>query len=169
MKSDKASTSRPNANANEDRNTKGSKKKTKVLMVSSVVLTLVIAVAAVWGVWNYMANAVSGVDANKYQAVFFTNGQVYFGKLHPQNSEYMKLTDIFYLQTNAKNSDDSKNPQKTVNTQDQDVQLIKLGEEVHGPEDVMIISKSQVLFFENLKSDGKVASTIEQYISDSKK
>ena len=39
----------------------------------------------------------------------------------------------------------------------------KLGQEIHGPEDEMIISKDHVLFYENLKSDGKVSQSIEQY------
>lgn len=43
------------------------------------------------------------------------------------------------------------------------MQLIKLGDEIHGPEDEMILSKDQVLFYENLKTDGKVAQSIEKY------
>jgi len=88
-----------------------------------------------------------------------SNGQVYFGKLSTLNSEYIKLTDIFYLQTKA--ADASENPQKTSSASD--VQLIKLGSEVHGPDDQMIISKDQVLFFENLKADGTVAKSIDKY------
>jgi hypothetical protein len=41
--------------------------------------------------------------------------------------------------------------------------LIKLGNEVHGPEDSMVIERSQVLFFENLKNDGKVVDSINKY------
>ena len=43
------------------------------------------------------------------------------------------------------------------------MQLIKLGEEVHGPEDTMVINRDQMLFFENLKSDGKVTQLIRQH------
>lgn len=57
---------------------------------------------------------------------------------------------------------DPKNPQKTT-TDQRNVQLIKLGQEVHGPEDEMILSKDQVLFIENLKPDGKVAKTIAEH------
>jgi hypothetical protein len=79
----------------------------------------------------------------------------------------MKLTDIFYLQTHN-TSADSKNPQQTTSQQSNDVQLIKLGSEVHGPDDEMIISKDQVLFFENLKKDGKVTDSISKYLSQKK-
>ena len=105
---------------------------------------------------------VTAIDASKYQAVFFTNGQVYFGKLHAFNSDYMKLTDVFYLQTKEAASG-SENPQQTAKNSSNDVQLVKLGNEIHGPADEMIISKDQMLFFENLKSDGKVTNSIGQY------
>ena len=78
----------------------------------------------------------------------------------------MKMTDIFYLQnqgsTNARA--DSSNPQEASSDQN-NVQLVKLGKEIHGPEDEMIISRDQVLFYENLKTDGKVAQSIEKYKS----
>ncbi len=47
-------------------------------------------------------------------------------------------------------------------------QLIKLGEEVHGPEDAMIINRDQVLFYENLKPGGKVSQLIQNYKSGNK-
>lgn len=129
-----------------------------------VIVAVVIALAAGLGGWLvYKNSTVTAIDPNKYQAVFFTNGQVYFGKLQHHSSEYMKLTDIYYLQTPQETTTEEKstNPQQTTD-QKSDVQLIKLGDEVHGPEDEMIISKNQLLFYENLKSDGKVAQTIEQ-------
>jgi hypothetical protein len=114
-----------------------------------------------WLAWSKMQTASStGIDSDKYQAVFFTNGQVYFGKLHNLNQQYLKLTDIYYIQkTDATTGDSSENPQKSSSDQ-ADVQLIKLGQELHGPEDAMVINRDQVLFYENLKSDGKVAETI---------
>lgn len=130
-----------------------------------ITVILVIALAVIgWLLWQKSQNTGMAIDSNKYQAVFFTNGQVYFGKLQPYNSEYLKMTDIYYLQTQSDKDTDSKNPQETSNDQS-NVQLIKLGDEVHGPEDQMVISKDQVLFYENLKTDGKVAQSIEQYKS----
>lgn len=116
----------------------------------------------------YKSSTVANIDSGKYQAVFFTNGQVYFGKLQTLNSSYMKLTDIFYLQAKAETATtDSENPQET--TQDASgVELIKLGSEIHGPEDEMVISKDQILFFENLKNDGTVAESISKYQSQQK-
>ena len=109
-----------------------------------------------------MQNAGTAIDSSKYQAVFFTNGQVYFGKLKSFNSEYLKLTEVYYLQTQAGAGAESENPQQT-STDKSNVQLIKLGNEIHGPEDAMVISKDQVLFYENLKNDGNVAQSIKKY------
>lgn len=165
MEIDKVNATRPNGG--EGRHTKRLKKNQKFLMIGSIVAALAAAVFVVWLVWNVMGSAVSGVDTSRYQAVFFTNGQVYFGKLSPQNSEYMKLTEVFYLQTTTKSTNDSKDLQKT--TPDSDVQLVKLGDELHGPENEMIISKDQVLYYENIKPEGKVATAIDRYNKSSDK
>ncbi len=47
---------------------------------------------------KFMKQSTQGLSG--YQAVFLTNGQVYFGKLGSGNSQYATLTDIFYLQVN---------------------------------------------------------------------
>jgi hypothetical protein len=129
------------------------------------ILGILVAIALIvggWYAWSKMqAVSSTGIDSSKYQAVFFTNGQVYFGKLQNLDQQYLKLTDIYYVQTNTASSKDSENPQASASNQ-ADVQLIKLGEELHGPEDAMVINRDQVMFFENLKSDGKVAQTIDK-------
>jgi len=137
----------------------------KRILLPLIIAIVVIAIAFVgWTAWSKShATATTGIDTSKYQAVFFTNGQVYFGKLQAFNSDYLKLTDIFYLQTQGATAAGSTNPQNSSAEDTSSVQLIKLGSEVHGPEDAMVISKDQVLFYENLKSDGKVAQSIDKY------
>ncbi len=131
-----------------------------------IVIAVIVIILAVggWLAWSKMSAGAPAIDSGKYQAVFFTNGQVYFGKLQPASGGYMKLTEVYYLQSQQSSggSDTSKNPQATSSDQN-NVQLIKLGDEIHGPEDEMIISKDQMLFYENLKDDGKVAQSIKQY------
>lgn len=131
----------------------------KVVFISiGVIVVVAIAVTAVLTV--YRSSVGSLIDSSKYQAVFFTNGQVYFGKLESVNNNYMRLTDIFYLQTT---STDSTNTQLPSSSSTPNVNLIKLGSEIHGPSDEMVINDSQILFFENLKSDGKVSQSIIKY------
>ncbi|MCA9325048.1 hypothetical protein KDA23_03210 [Candidatus Saccharibacteria bacterium] len=137
--------------------------KKPLIFGGAAVVGVVVLVSLVWALIAGLSGNSNGIDSKKYQAVFFTNGQVYFGKLQQVNDEYMKLTDIYYLQTQSSNTEDSKNPQET--SSEGSPTLIKLGSEIHGPEDEMIISKEQVLFYENLKTDGKVAQSIEKYKS----
>lgn len=144
--------------------TKEDKPKKRFIISVAIAAAVIILIIGGLLVWSKGKGEATGIDSSKYQAVFFTNGQVYFGKLTSLNDNYMKMTDIFYLQTQGQaESDDKNNPQETSTDQNSSVQLIKLGNEVHGPEDEMIISRDQVLFYENLKNDGKVTQIIAQY------
>ena len=137
--------------------------KRKFLFISFIFLFIALVMAA--GLYLlYQNNTSSGINKSEYQAVFFTNGQVYFGKLQNFDKDSMTLTDIFYLQ--AQSTTTSSNPQPTSSASD--VQLVKLGNEVHGPEDQMVINKSQILFFENLSKTGKVSDSIIKYQQDKK-
>lgn len=103
-------------------------------------------------------------DKNKYQAVFLTNGQVYFGKLTDNGGNYVKLTDIFYLQS----KDQSVQPKDAKAADQSNLTLIKLGKELHAPTDEMNISRQQVLFWENIQDNGKVSQAIKDYKSSNK-
>ena len=140
---------------------KPSKQKLAAIVIGAVVALAIIGLS---GWFLYRSSTAATINDDKYQAVFFTNGQVYFGKLEQVNASYFKLTDVFYIQAQEAEAtaNESENPQKT-SDQSTDIRLIKLGSEVHGPDDEMIISKDQILFFENLKKDGKVSDSITKY------
>lgn len=145
------------------RKTKKNPKGLKQLAMAAAIAGI-IALIVLGGWLLYRTSMGAHIDGSKYQAVFFTNGQVYFGKLQKLSGGYFKLNDIYYLQakTNTAPEGTSENPQET-STNQSDVELIKLGREVHGPVDEMIISKDQVLFFENLKEDGTVSQSIAKF------
>lgn len=150
------------ATSSHHSSSKEKKSSRKPILPFLIILTVVLLGIIGWLAFSGLRNAGTGIDSGRYQAVFFTNGQVYFGKLAAFNDDYMKLTEIYYLQAQAGESG-SENPQATNTDQNSNVQLIKLGEEIHGPEDEMIISKDQVLFYENLKTDSKVVQSIGQF------
>ncbi len=131
----------------------------KVLMGLAVLLALSALAWLVVMSAGYF-NAGSSVKAKQYQAVFLTNGQVYFGKVKNVNADYVKLEEIYYLQ--VQQTVQPKDGKATDNS-NQEVSLAKLGGELHGPEDTMFINRDQVLFWENLKNDGKVAKAISDY------
>lgn len=135
--------------------------KRPAFLVGLVVLA-VLAMGA-WFLLSSQKNAATAIDSSRYQAVFLANGQVYFGKLHPFNATAMKMTDVYYLQaTEDDAAADPENPQQT-SSASKNVELIKLGDEIHGPEDEMIILLNQVTFYENLKPNSKIAESIERH------
>jgi hypothetical protein len=99
------------------------------------------------------------VAKDRMQAVFLNGGQVYFGKIRALNNKYVGVTDIYYLRVNQQ-----VQPKSGASAdQQQDISLVKLGCELHGPQDQMLINRDQVVFWENLKTDGQVAKAVEQY------
>jgi hypothetical protein len=83
--------SQPVATHHAPRTKKSSKKRfTWPLIIAVIILVGVLG----WLVWSKLQPSGPAIDSSKYQAVFFTNGQVYFGKLQAAGSDYMKLTDI---------------------------------------------------------------------------
>ncbi len=152
---------------NGDTNRHGKKKHDKSKIIMLAIGVLVIALGFVGGWFVYKSSTNASIDSNRYQALFLTNGQVYFGKLQILNSDYVKLTDIYYLQTT--NTADKTSTLQNASGSATGVQLIKLGSEVHGPSDEMTINRDQVLFFENIKKDGQVTSSITKYQESLKK
>lgn len=93
------------------------------------------------------------VSKSQWQAVFLTNNQVYFGHLKQYNRRYVKLSDVYYLQA-AQALQQGEAP--GVNAT-----LVKLGSELHGPEDIIYIPKDKILFWENMRNDSQVVRGIE--------
>ena len=126
-----------------------------------VLVTVFLLLAIYSAAGKVFGGASRAVKSKQYQALFLTNGQVYFGKLSQVDDSYVKIKDIYYLQVQQQvQPSDKKNDE----SQPQ-VSLAKLGSELHGPEDTMFISRDQVLFWENLKNDGKVAKAIKDHQS----
>ncbi len=93
-------------------------------------------------------------DKNSWQAVFLNNNQVYFGKIEKVTKNNVVLTNIYYLQASDYLSSEDEDNAK--------LNLVKLGSEVHGPQDLMVINRTNVLFWENLKNDSKIVKIIEK-------
>lgn len=130
----------------------------KFIMIAVVaILIIVIGGLGWWGFQRMQGGASSSINTNQYQALFLTNGQVYFGKLSNVDDKYVKMTDIYYLQVQQ-----AVQPADKKAAEQPQVSLAKLGSELHAPEDTMMVNRDQVLFFENLKEDGKVVKAIRE-------
>lgn len=88
------------------------------------------------------------VNKNGFQSVFLTGGQVYFGKITEITTSSVVLERVYYLKEGGT-----------------DKSLVKLGCELHKPEDKLTITRSNLQFWENLKADdvAGVTSAIKQY------
>lgn len=132
------------------------KQRKRLFIVAACVVTLVIIGLGWWGYRYHSPQAF--IRSNEYQAVFLTNNQVYFGKLQQIDKSHVRLTNVYYLRQDANTNGTGQNA--TTAADQGTPKLVKLGDELHGPEDEIIFGENQVLFWENLKPDGKVSKAI---------
>jgi hypothetical protein len=95
-------------------------------------------------------NDFPSVPRDKWQAVFLENGQTYFGRLREDGKEYVILREVYYLRE-AQSAEESAN-----------LNLVKLGGELHGPEDALYIRKEAILYWENLKETSRIVDAISK-------
>ena len=139
------------------------------LMPTLIVLAVLVVIAAGCLFWR---RSLPKPDSSVYQAVFLTNGQVYFGKLQNAYSRAPVLEDVYYLQVNQPLQQGQTAAGKNASSTSQQPQfaLMKLGQtEVHGPQDKLFLMDQQILFWENLKPDSQVIQTIDQFKKQSTK
>lgn len=104
--------------------------------------------------------------AAAYQAVFLSNGQVYFGHIAGEHARSVFLTDVYYLRTQQRlQAPAGESGATDAAPASPQLTLVKLGDELHGPMDRMEINRDHVLYIEDLKTDGQVVQTIERHKS----
>lgn len=123
---------------------------------------VLIVLALAFGFFWWRGTVLTGFDKD-WQAVFLSNGQVYFGQIEKQNQAEVVMKDIYYLQV-------TRPLQQTAEGQQQadsqgELSLVKLGNELHGPTDAMHVNRDQILFIEDLKDDSNVVTAIANYKS----
>ncbi len=122
-----------------------------LVLIILLLVALIVARQSLWrvGLGDLIAPGIGRqIERSGYQAVFLTGGQVFFGKLEVAGEDYFTLSDVFYLSTG-----DGGQPN----------QLIKRGNELHGPTEPMIIPARDVLFIENLRANSDVVSAITKF------
>lgn len=133
------------------------------VLISIIAAAICLIAALTFGSWWIMRNdEAAQIKSDRYQSIFLTNGQVYFGKITTLNSSYIRISNIYYLQVQqtVQPTDSKKDTNTDASTKPQ---LVKLGNELHAPEDAMQINRDQVLFWENIKPDGQVAKAISNF------
>lgn len=92
------------------------------------------------------------VTEHDREAVFLTSGQVYFGDITSDESNWIILRDVYYL----KPEDSAENPEQ------EKMSLIKFGQEIYGPTDKIYLNKDHILYYEKMRPDSKINEAIEK-------
>ena len=95
------------------------------------------------------SNSAKGTDG--YWAVYLDSGQVFYGKKGNPDKNYVTMTDVFYYQPGVRS------------TKSGNIRIIKVGTEIHQPQDYVYVNKLHIERQEQLSDDSKVVKAIEQY------
>lgn len=120
-------------------------------IVAAVLVPVVLALAA-YGLFDLVKperSLTDAIDKSRFQAVVLSSGVVYFGHLREKNDDFYELRDAYFIQE-VKQA--GKEPTRRV---------LPLKDEIHGPENAMIIPRGQVVSIENLRADSPVAKAAE--------
>jgi len=144
----------PTSVSSESNNHKKRLSDIKGMRVVSIVLlfsvtVLVIALVLYLVFWRNTSEK-DYVAKDNMQAIFLNGGQVYFGKILGMNDKYIRVGGIFYLRVNQTVQPKQEGGQQAAPN---DISLVKLGCELHRPDNEMLINRDQVIFWENLKKE----------------
>lgn len=118
------------------------------IKITAGIIAVALIVFAV--LWNRGTFDVQQIDGTKYQVVYMTNGQAYFGKLQNVKGDYLVIKTPYSTQS-------TDGQDKTAEAQ---TTLIKISGQVYGPEDSIALRADQVAFWQNLRNDSKVSQAI---------
>ena len=116
-----------------------------------VIGVLVILLAVFWLIRQVYQTNLQRIDTSKYQIIRLVNGQVYFGKLQNTSGEYLVMNAPHVAQSVK---DTATNAEETT-------ALVRVKDQVYGPEDSIAIRADQVVFWQNLRDDSKVTQAIK--------
>lgn len=137
----------------------------EMLMLPYAVIVLAIILGGV-GMWAQNRQFKQTIPQDTYQAVFLTSGQVYFGKLSPLNRQYMKLDDVYYLQSSVSQAEeviDEETGETTVIEPTTEFSVFRLGEaEIHQPTNEMTLNRDHIVMWENMELDSQVIEAINR-------
>lgn len=116
-----------------------------------VLTALIIALGVVVG-GSVLLRRGEQINKNGYQVVYMSSGQAYFGKLRNTSGDYLVIDTPYSAQDVKPDSETTAQSSTT---------LLKVSQQQYGPEDAMSLKSDQVLFWQNLRDDSKVAQAIK--------
>ncbi len=112
------------------------------------ILFFIVGIGILGGLAQFMYERLGPGD--EYQAVLLTTGDVYFAKVSDGLGRYVTLRDVYYPKVD-----------ETSGAQTPDVQLVRLGSELHKPQGDVRVNREHVIMIQPLQGDSPVISTIE--------
>jgi len=124
-----------------------------------IVILIVLVLFASFIFYRTRLSGPASTKSNVFSAVFLLNDQVYFGQITKETDNEIVLRNVYYLKANA-TVDTQSSEENAANVK---LSLVKLGDELHNPEDWMIINRDHVLFIERLRPQGTIMDAIRKY------
>lgn len=107
--------------------------------------------------WKFLGGTTQPRN-DRYQAVFLDDDKVFFGKLKNTGGTYLRLEQAYSTrQTDLPADATEEQKRATANN----ISLVKVGDLVYGPENVIMLRADKVKFWQDLKTDSKVTKAIE--------
>lgn len=103
------------------------------IIVIIVVIVLITTVGFGSGENGSGAQLVKGINQNRFQAVYLTNGQAYFGKLEQGDGDWVVLKNAFFLRTASGDAST-----KTPTASDAKTEVVPFSQQVGGTGDMRI-------------------------------
>lgn len=105
---------------------------------------------------------------SKWQAVFLSNDQVYFGHLSQYGLNYWRLDNAHYIKVTKVPVAPAvpQDPKAKTNPQDQQPQfenrtsIVKISDDMHQPEETLYIPKEHILFWQDLQNSSSIVQTL---------
>lgn len=125
-----------------------------------ILLTVFYMVPTIHKFAKYLAD-ISWTEKSKYQSrsgyysFFLTDGQIYIGKISRQDDREINIKDVYYA-ISDQGVVSLNNYIKGI-----DFSLVRVGREIHGPENSVVLNRKKVIFYKNLAPEGKLAEAIK--------
>lgn len=114
--------------------------------VAAQIAATMLMFAAVFVLGQAWDLSIPSIGGARYQAVFLSNGQTYFGRYVDRIGTYVKIEDAYYIQQAA--AGEEAKPAES--------RLIRRGSELHRPHPYVLIPKTAILFVEDLQPNSAV-------------
>lgn len=144
---------------------------TMVNVTYAVVVLSIVLVAAQFWLYGVRYQRVFAEDT--WYAVMLSNGQTYFGVLQQYGPDTVVLFNVYYLQatgditapaestTEGEVAEGSEAEEAEIETES-GLKLFKLTDDLHKPNDYLILNRNHILFWQHLSNDSPIAQAIEK-------